>query len=169
MHLNLLAHSRGNAVRHIRHGGDNIHIELSVESLLDNLHMEQAQETAAETEAQRQRTLWLEGQRSVIELQLFERCTQIFVLVSLDRIDTRKDHRLNILETCNSLHARVRYRSDGISHLHIFRVLDTRADISYIARLQLGTRLHLQLQNANLVGIVLLARIEELHVLALFD
>ena len=37
-------------IANVRHGGDNVHIELTVESLLDNLHMQQTQETATETE-----------------------------------------------------------------------------------------------------------------------
>ena len=28
-------------IANVRHGGDNVHIELTVESLLDNLHMQQ--------------------------------------------------------------------------------------------------------------------------------
>ena len=49
-------------VGHVGHGGDDVHVELAVQALLHNLHVEQSQEAAAEAEAQCQRRFWLEGQ-----------------------------------------------------------------------------------------------------------
>src|SRR5690606_22552120 len=55
-----------------RRGGDNVHVELALQALLHNFHVQQAQEPATETEAQRLRHLGLEHQRGVVELELFE-------------------------------------------------------------------------------------------------
>ena len=55
-------------IRHVGHGGDDVHVELAVEAFLDNLHVEQAEEAAAEAEAQSHRRLWREGQRGVVQL-----------------------------------------------------------------------------------------------------
>ena len=41
-----------NHVGNIGHGGDNIHVELSVQALLHNLHVEQSEEATTETEAE---------------------------------------------------------------------------------------------------------------------
>ena len=38
-------------VGYVGDGGDDVHAELTIQSLLDNLHMEQSQEATAETEA----------------------------------------------------------------------------------------------------------------------
>ena len=72
MYLELLALRRGDVVRDVGHGGDNVHVELAVETLLNNLHVEKSEEAAAEAEAECQRTLGLEGERCVVEFQLFE-------------------------------------------------------------------------------------------------
>ena len=49
LHLALLGIAH---ITDVRHGGNDIHVELTVESLLHNLHMEQAKESATEAEAQ---------------------------------------------------------------------------------------------------------------------
>ena len=41
-------------VGNVGYGGDDVHIEFTTQSLLDDFHMEQAQEAAAEAEAERQ-------------------------------------------------------------------------------------------------------------------
>ncbi len=43
-----------------RIGGDDVHVELAAEALLDDFHVEQAEESAAETEAERGRALGME-------------------------------------------------------------------------------------------------------------
>ena len=167
VHLERIALRGGNAVGDVRHGGDDIHVEFAVESLLDNLHVEQPEESAAESEAERQRALGLERERSVVELQLLERGAQVLVLVGLDGIDTGEDHRLDILESGDGLAGGIVHRGNRIADLHIGRSLDARADVTHIAGADLVAGLHLEFQHAHLVGIVFAARIEELDVVAL--
>ena len=64
----------------VRHGGDEIEIELALEPLLHDLHVQQAEEAAAEAEAERRRRLGLVVQRRVVELQLLERVAQFVLL-----------------------------------------------------------------------------------------
>ena len=45
-----------------RRRGDEVEVELALQPLLDDLHVQQAQEAAAEAEAQRDRALRLEGE-----------------------------------------------------------------------------------------------------------
>ena len=169
MNLQGVTRCCGYAVRYVRHGGNHIHIELAVQTLLNDLHMQQSEETATESESERQRRLRLEGKRCVVELQFLQRSTQILILVGLDGIYTREDHRLYILKSGDSLRTGACHMCDGITHLYILRILDTRADVTYVARANLALGAHLQLQYAHLVGIVVVTRIEELDVVALAD
>ncbi len=156
-------------IRYVRHGGDDIHIELTVQTLLHNLHVEQAQESATEAEAQGHRTLRREGQGSIVELQLFERSTQVLVIAWVDRINTCEDHWLHLLETSDGFLTRTSDMRDGITHLHLGGILDTRDDVAYLTGTQLIARNHIHLEHTYLVGIILHARIEELHLVTLTD
>ena len=49
-------------VRYVGHGGDHAHVKLAVQTLLHDLHMQQSQESAAESESQRCRCLGEETQ-----------------------------------------------------------------------------------------------------------
>ena len=169
MYLQLLARGGGDAVRDVGHGGDDVHVELAVETLLDDLHVQQSEESAAEAEAERQRALRFEGQRGVVELQLFERGAQILVLVGYDGIDACEDHGLDVLEAGDRLAAGARHRRDGIADLHLGRVLDARTDVAHVARADLVARRHFEFEHPHLVGVVFSAGVDEFDVLALAD
>ena len=49
-------------------GGDKVEVELTLQPLRDDLHVQQAQETAAEAKAQGDGGFRLKGQRGVVEL-----------------------------------------------------------------------------------------------------
>ena len=53
--------------------GDQVEVKLALKTLGDDLHVEQAQKTAAETKAQRRTGLRLKGQAGIVELQLLQR------------------------------------------------------------------------------------------------
>ena len=58
---------------------------------------------------------------------------------------------------------------NGITHLHLSGVLDTRDDITYLACSQLVAGYHVHLQHADLVGIIFHSGVEELHLVTLAD
>ena len=68
MYLDLLPFLCMHDIRNVRYSGYHIHIELTIQTLLNNLHMQQAQETATEPKTQRGGTLRLESQGSVVQL-----------------------------------------------------------------------------------------------------
>ena len=76
-------------------GGDEVEVVLALEALLDDLHVEQAEEAAAEAEAERLRGLGLVGERRVVELQLLERVAQLLVVVGVGREEAGEHHRLD--------------------------------------------------------------------------
>ena len=154
-------------VRHVRHGRDDVHIEFAIQTLLNNLHMQQPQETAAETEPEGQRRFGLVSQRGVVQVQFFERSAQVFVLVGLDRVESRKNHRFHILEPGDGFLARIGNRSDRIADLDVGRGFDPGNNISHVAGTHHVARSHLEFQYAHFVGRIFAAGIEQLDTLAL--
>ena len=71
-----------------------VEVVLALQPLLDDLHVQQAQEAAAEAEAQRHRVLRLEDERGVVELQPVQRVAQQRIVVALHREEAGEDHRL---------------------------------------------------------------------------
>ena len=131
--------------------------------------MEQSQETATESKAERHRRLRHKRERSVIKLQFLQRCTQILVIIWIDWINARKHHRLNLLETIDSLSARFSDMRNSIADLHLLRVLDATDDIAHITCRQLFLRHHIHLQDTNLIGRIFHSGIKELHLVTLSD
>ena len=72
--------------------GDKVEVELALEALLNDLHVEHAEEAAAEAEAERDRALRLEGQRGVVQLELFKCIAQIGILGAVLGIDAAENH-----------------------------------------------------------------------------
>ena len=154
-------------IRHVGHGGDDVHIELAVQTLLYNLHVQQSEEAATETKAKGNRRFWRECKRGVIELKLLKRRTQVLVFARVDRIDTGKHHRLYFLESGNGFLARTSHMGDGIAHLYLCGILDARDDVAYLACAQHIAWHHIHLEHAHLVGYVLHAGVVELNLVAL--
>ena len=150
-------------ITYIRYGGDDVHIELAVEALLDDLHMKQSEEPAAETKAQRHRTLGLESEGRIIQLQFLQRCPQVFVVLAFDRIDSREDHRLRFLKTIDRFVARTGYMCDRVTHFYLCARLDARDNVAYVTCTDTLARAHVEFEDTYLVRIVLFAGIDEPH------
>ena len=75
---------------------EQVEVVLALEALLDDLHVEQAEEAAAEAEAERGRRLGLVDEAGVVEVELVERVAQLGVLVAAQRVDAGEDHRLRL-------------------------------------------------------------------------
>ena len=101
-----LAVGRRHAVEHARRRRHQVHVVLALEPLLHDLHVQQAEEAAAEAEAERRRRLRLVEERGVVQPQLLERLAQLGVLVALHRIEPGEHHRLQFLEAGKRLRGR---------------------------------------------------------------
>ena len=97
VHLDHLAVAALDAVGDVRCRHDQIEVELALEPLADDLHVQQAEEAAAEAEPERSRRLRLVEESRVVELQLLERVTQLGVVVGVAREQPREHHRLDVL------------------------------------------------------------------------
>ena len=62
---------------------DEVEAELALQPLLDDLHVEQAEEAAAEAEAERHRALGLVGEARVVEVELLERIPEERVVLAV--------------------------------------------------------------------------------------
>ena len=85
-------------------GLDQGEVALALQSLLDNLHVEHAQEPATEAEPERVGGLGLEGEAGIVECQLLQGRAEVLELIVRGREQAAEDdlHRLLV--------ARQRYR-----------------------------------------------------------
>ena len=118
-------------------GGDEVEVVLALQPLLDDLHVQQAEEAAAEAEAERLRGLRLEGEGGVVEPQLLQRVAQVLVVGGVDRVDAGEDHRLDFLEAGERRVGRRRGVGDGVADLGVGDVLDVGDEKPDLARHQL--------------------------------
>ena len=96
VHLDRLARRRVHAVLDRRGGGDEGEAELALESLADDLHVQEAEEAAPEPEAERPRGLGLVGEARVVQPQLLQRLAQVGEVVAVDRVQAAEHHRLRL-------------------------------------------------------------------------
>jgi hypothetical protein len=98
LHHDHLAVALQHLVDHAGRGGDQVLVELALQALLHDLHVQQAEEAAAEAEAQRLAHLGLVVQRGVVELELLQRVAQRVVLAGFGRVQAGEHLRLDFLE-----------------------------------------------------------------------
>ena len=80
-----------------RRRGDEVEVELALEALLDDLHVEQAEEPAAEPEAERHGALRLVREARVVEVELLERLAHQRIVLAAHRVDAGEDEALGLL------------------------------------------------------------------------
>ena len=115
--------------------GHQVQVELPLQTLLDDLHVEHTQKAAPEAEAQGYGALRLEGQTGVVQLQLFQRVPQIRVLAAILGVDAAVYHGLRRAVAGQRLGGGVRRVGDGIAHLCVLHVFDAGGEIAHLAGL----------------------------------
>ena len=119
-------------------GGNDVQVKLPLQTLGDDLHVEQAQEAAAEAEAQSRAGLQLKGQGSVVELQLFQGVFQVGVLGTVGGVDAAEDHGFDLTVAGQGLRGGVVGQGDGIAHAGVLHRLDAGGQVADLAGLQLA-------------------------------
>ena len=89
-----LAAAHLNLVLHRWRGRQQVEVVLALQPFLDDLHVEQAEEAAAEPESERRRRFRQVGERRVVELEALERIAQDREILAVDRIESGEHHRL---------------------------------------------------------------------------
>src|SRR5215208_608729 len=123
-----------------RRRSDQIDPELALEALLHDLHVEQAEEAAAEAEPERDRAFGLVSERGVVEMQLLEGLTQERVVLAADGVDAGEDEALRLLVTGERLGRRPGDGREGVADLGLADVLQSCCDIADLAGLKLFDR-----------------------------
>ena len=95
--------------------------------------MQKSQETAAETETERERGLRLIGQRSIVQLQFLERVSEILILRGVRGIKAAVHHGCDLLIARERLRRRVLYVRHRVTDLRVPHILDARGEVAYHA------------------------------------
>ena len=102
--------------------------------------MKEAEESAAEAEAQRNRTFLLVGEGRVVDLELAHGGLERLIIGGVDRIDPGEDHGPYFLEAGQGLRAGVHAVRYGVPDLHLAGGLHIGDDVTHVACFQ---RVHL--------------------------
>ncbi len=158
----------GDLVDYAGVGGDDIHVELTAESFLDDFHVEEAEESAAETEAEGGGGFGLEGEGGVVDLELAHRDFEGLVVGGVDGVDAGKDHGADFFESGKGLGAGLVLVSDGVADFDFgggLHVGDDVADVSGLKFVGLG---HLGSKDAGLLNFVIVGGVEEFNFVTFF-
>ena len=147
---------RRHPVEHARRRRHQVHVVLALEALLHDLHVQQAEEAAAEAEPERRRRLRLVEERRVVQAQLLERVAQLGVLVALDRVEAGEHHRLQRLEAGERLERRAAGLGDRVADLRVADLLDVGDEKADFADAELVDRNRLRREDADLQRLVVL-------------
>ena len=156
---------RHNAVDDVRSGRDEIEVKLALQTLADDLQVEQSEEAAAEAEAEGRGGLGLEGQRGVVELEALESVAQVREVGAIDRVDAREDHRVRVAVALESLGRAAHLAGDGIADTGLPHVLHARDQVADLASTDALFRLRLGRDDAQLQELVGGARRHHAHAL----
>ncbi len=113
---------------------DELEVELPLEALLHDVHVQQAEEPGPETEAQGLRDLGLVAERRVGELQAVERLTELGVVAPFVREQARPHHRLRLAVAGERLFRGVLARHrDRVADLREMDVLQPGDEVAHLA------------------------------------
>ena len=130
---------------------DEVEVELALEALLDDLHVEQAEEPAAEPEPERDRALRLEREARVVEVQLLERLAQQRVVLAADRVDARRTRGSWPPGSRAAARSAGRaWRRERVADLRLADVLEPGRDVADLAGDELLDRDELRPEDAEL-------------------
>ncbi len=133
-------------------GGSENHVQVvfSLEPLLDDLHVEKAQEPGPEAEPQRLGSLRLESEGGIVELQFIQCLAQALVIIGFSRVDPGEDHRLGGAVTWQRGRSRAGAAGDRISNARIMNGLQPGGNVAHLSRRKLLHRFHGWSKDAHL-------------------
>ncbi len=148
-------HRQQHAVLDRRRARNEVEVELALETLLDDLHVEEAEEAAPEAEAERHRRLRLIGEACVVEVELLEGVAEQRIVRTAERVETREHEALCLLVSGEWLRRRRCHGGHRVADLGLAHVLEAGRHVADLAgneavhRHQLGPE-HAKLQELRL-------------------
>src|SRR5690606_22736774 len=137
-----------------RRGGDQVEVVLAFQALLHDLHVQHAQEAAAEAEAHGLGAFRLEAQGGVVEAQFLQRLAQVRVVLGVDREQAGEHARLHFLEARQRLRRRILGHGQRVAHRCAVHVLDAGGDPAHLAGAELVHHLALGGEHADVLDFV---------------
>ena len=138
-------------------------VELAAQALLHDLHVEKAEESASEAEAEGDGRLVVERERRVVQVQLLKPLAHLLELVGGHRVDAAEHGGAQLLEAGQRLLAAEARRCHGVADLDLGGILHRSHEVSGLAGLELGGWLLGGREYAHLVESGGDARAHELH------
>ena len=127
-----------------RHRRQQLEVVLALQALAHDVHVQQAEEAAAEAEAQRVGGLGLPAQRGVVERQLLQRVAQVGVVVGVDREQAAEHHRLDLAVAGQRLGRPAALGRQRVADAQLGDVLDPGDEEADLAGVQRLGRRHLR-------------------------
>jgi len=137
------------AVHNRRMRVDDVQVELAAQPFLHHLHVQQAQESTTEAEAQRDRTLGMEREGGVVQVQFLQSGTDLLKLVGADRIDAAEHHRPHLFEAGQQLGCPVLGPGHRVPDLNVGRIFDRTDQVPHLSGLEHADRLLIRTENAH--------------------
>ncbi len=156
---------RHNAVDDVRGSRDEVKVELSLQTLANDLQVEQSEEAAAKAEAEGCGGFGLEGQRRVVELEALEGVAQVREVRSVDWVDAGEDHRVRVAVALEGLGCAAHLAGDGVADAGLTNVLHARDQVADLSGADALFRLRLGRDDAQLQEFVGGARRHHAHAL----
>ena len=144
-------------VDHARSRGDEILVELALEPLLHDLHVQQPEESAAKTETECLADFGLVAQGRIVELELLEGVAELVVFAGFGGVQAREHLRLDFLEAGQGLGGgagvvgQLFLQRDGIAHFGRLQFLDAGDQKAHLAGRELLARHRLGREHADLL------------------
>src|SRR5687767_12267887 len=104
-----------NPILHARYSGNEVQLVFALETLLDDLHVQEPEKSAAEPEAECGRCLGLIVQGRVVQLKLLERVAQRLVLLGICRVYARENEGSHIAISRQRLAGAIRRIEDRVA------------------------------------------------------
>ena len=141
VYLNLTAVGEIYLVNDARYCGNKVEVVFSLKALLNYLKVEQAEESAAESEAERSRGFGLIAERSVVELELVESIAQVFIVRAVCGVDTAEYHRIYLPVAGKGLGSGIFDCCHRVADSRVADSFYARGDVADLAGAQLAPRL----------------------------
>ena len=129
----------GDQRQFVDHGGcrgNQVQVVFALQPFLDDFHVQHAKEAYPETKAQRVGRLRLIEQGGIIQGQLGQRITEIFIVIRAHREHTRVDLRLDVLEARQGRYIGGFRQGQGVPHWGTVNILDAAAHPAHFAGFQ---------------------------------
>jgi|GEM_PF-2626242 len=144
-------------------GRNDIHIVLAANALLDDFHVQKPEKTATKAKSEGDRAFRRIHKGGIVEPQTAERSLEFFVIRSVHRIQTAKDHGPNFLVSRQHFGGRFVRERNGVARFDVGRILDARNHVTDVARAKCVHFQHLGGEHADLLHFRALAGAHEHH------